>query len=178
MPAPLEGAPLGAPTMPLSGPGAPPNLGTQPTPFLDSQYAAFVPLHAPPILTFSGSVQQLLDSMRDPQSVQEREYHWTSEDRPLEVEKSECPILYTPIGAGDTYCSCSVCKNCFGAEALKEALKTGGDHCPMCRGGWTNWVVYTNTAAGEAAAAPVVPAVVVRPSWWRRLFSCFSRRQR
>jgi hypothetical protein len=162
----------------LPAQAAPPNFGTQGTTLLGSHYAAFTAAaHQTALLDYIVVYEQIINQtqpFRPPETTES----WVIEDRPIEAEKNECPILYITIGIGNTYCRCAACKNCFDAEALKEALKKGGAHCPMCRGPWKDWFVYTNTAqAATAAIATAVVAIPVTPSsWWRRFFSCFRRR--
>ena len=75
---------------------------------------------------------------------------WPRLERLLGTEPIICPILYDEISKDAEYCRCDTCRNCFGAEALAEALKKSSS-CPMCRGIWKEQVVYVN---GSVARKP------------------------
>lgn len=61
--------------------------------------------------------------------------------RPLNPDKSMCPILYDEI-KGEYY-SCHVCNTNFSKVALDTCFKKSNDStCPYCRTVWTNFIVY------------------------------------
>ena len=76
---------------------------------------------------------------------------WAKKMKPIHADKKFCPIEYDEIRDGMEYCECDRCNNCFTASGLMECFKTTIMHkCPLCRGTWTSWTVYTN----EIEAAP------------------------
>ncbi|NDB87117.1 MAG: hypothetical protein EB127_31190, partial [Alphaproteobacteria bacterium] len=68
---------------------------------------------------------------------------WTTASKSINPDKAFCPIKYSQIENGDTFCECSKCKNCFSADELIATFATLEKNCPLCRELWENWVVYT-----------------------------------
>jgi len=86
-----------------------------------------------------------------PQTIRSPQIVWAKKMKPIHADKKFCPIEYDEIRDGMEYCECDRCHNCFTASGLMEYFKTAIMHkCPLCRGTWTSWTVYTN----EIEAAP------------------------
>lgn len=65
---------------------------------------------------------------------------WTSETRPLDPNKKDCPITQELITKN--YALCNVCMHVFDYDALNLWL-TKSKNCPTCRSKWKNHVKYT-----------------------------------
>jgi hypothetical protein len=92
--------------------------------------------------TGADSVPASLSSSNSPVQAQ----NWSSAPRPVDADRTMCPIEYEDIGAGAHYGHCVTCRHNFLETPLKECLKRKPD-CPMCRKPWADWTIYTNTQA-------------------------------
>jgi hypothetical protein len=88
--------------------------------------------------TASGGAAIVLGRAREQQQ-------WTTQNKPIDNDRTLCPITHEDIVAGDTYCQCSTCNHNFNSDSLKQAFDNSPNpSCPMCRTSWTNWIMYTN----------------------------------
>jgi hypothetical protein len=71
--------------------------------------------------------------------------------RPVDSDRTMCPIEYEEIGAGAHYGHCATCRHNFLETPLRQCLRQR-PNCPMCRTAWSDWTIYTNA---EPEAAPV-----------------------
>lgn len=97
----------------------------------------------------AGDLRAIAESIAEATTTPET---WTEENRPINPERPTCSIEQADIGAGERYCTCLACENNFFATALQsyfafQARSGSQKRCPMCRGPWTNWIIYTNSAA-------------------------------
>ena len=73
------------------------------------------------------------------------ESEWITLYKIINMDKNdECPVSYNAFTDGCSYCVCAVCKYNIDADSLKHYFNLGNKSCPMCRGQWTEFIIYIN----------------------------------